>query len=226
VFGKNPSPFSPGTPLPKITSFFARSAAALVASGLAFGLAAAPAQAGIGQDDLVRMTVQPGIQSIHVSPKIERQSIVRESVAVTYHPRVVWPVGAAAPVSSGFGGRAAPTVGASSDHQGVDFTPGLGTPVLAAAAGTVREAVGVDDGGCGVSLTVDHDLSGELVSTRYCHLAVGSLTVGVGQAVTAGQPIAAVGNTGVSTGAHLHFEVRPGGVTAIDPLPWLRNHVF
>jgi murein DD-endopeptidase MepM/ murein hydrolase activator NlpD len=182
--------------VPKITSFFARPAAALIASGLAFGLAAAPAQAGIGQDDLARLTVQSESQSMHVSAKIEGPSVERERVAVAYHPLVVWPVGAAAPISSGFGGRTAPTAGASSDHQGVDFTPGLGTPVLAAAAGTVR------------------------------HLAVGSLAVGVGQAVTAGQPIAVVGNTGVSTGAHLHFEVRPGGVTAIDPLPWLRNHVF
>ncbi|MFF1878953.1 M23 family metallopeptidase [Leifsonia sp. NPDC058230] len=206
--------------------FFTRTAAALVASGLAFGLAAAPAQAGIGQDDLIRLSAPVPAQSMHVPSKVALPSVAREGVAVAYHPVVVWPVGAEAHVSSGFGGRSAPTRGASSDHQGVDFTPGLGTPVHAAAAGTVREAVGFDDGGCGVSITLDHNLAGELVSTRYCHLAVGSLAVGVGQTVAAGQPIATVGNTGVSTGAHLHFEVRPGGVTAIDPLPWLRNHVF
>jgi murein DD-endopeptidase MepM/ murein hydrolase activator NlpD len=58
--------------------------------------------------------------------------------------------------------------------------------------------------------------------TWYCHLS--SYRVPAGTYVKAGQPIAYSGNSGNSTGPHLHFEVRPAGGAAIDPLPWLRSH--
>ncbi|MDN4615302.1 M23 family metallopeptidase [Leifsonia sp. F6_8S_P_1B] len=169
-------------------------------------------------------------QTLAVASDVELSAVSRDGLTATYTPppppppAVLWPVGAGATISDGFGARSAPTAGASTNHQGVDFAPGAGVPVHAAAAGVVREAVLSDDGGCGVSLRIDHDLQGENVTTVYCHLAVGSVLVSPGQAVTAGQAIAAVGNTGVSTGAHLHFEVRPGNGAAIEPLAWLSAH--
>ena len=87
----------------------------------------------------------------------------------------------------------------------------------------MREAT--ESGGAyGVHVIIDHVIEGELVSTHYAHMQYGSLQVEVGQEVEVGTTIGLVGNTGRSTGPHLHFEVLMGGETAIDPLPWLREH--
>jgi murein DD-endopeptidase MepM/ murein hydrolase activator NlpD len=202
----------------------------LAVGGLLAGAAGAPAQASMvftaeaGESGLGN----PRAQSLEVDASVQTADVTRDTTTVHFvppPPPVVWPVGAGVAVSDGFGAREAPTAGASSDHQGVDFDPGFGTPVHAAAAGVVRETVTTDSGGCGVNITIDHTQNGEPFSTVYCHLAVGSVVVAAGQAVVAGQQIAAVGNTGVSTGAHLHFEVRPGGGAAVDPLAWLDAHV-
>lgn len=139
-------------------------------------------------------------------------------------PLAVWPVDRGAEITDGFGPRESPTAGASSDHRGVDFGPAAGTPVLAAAAGTVTQVVHVDQGGCGVEVIIQHGDDVGTVSTRYCHLLDGSALVEVGAAVAAGQQIGAVGSTGVSTGPHLHFEVLAPGGEAIDPLPWLDQY--
>ncbi|WP_295123891.1 M23 family metallopeptidase [uncultured Leifsonia sp.] len=145
--------------------------------------------------------------------------ITRDQAGVRVPPTLVRPVEGAA-VSDGFGHREAPTAGASADHPGVDFAAREGTTVRAAATGVVSAVVAEDHGGCGVNIAIDHVVGGRSVTTVYCHLAEGSVRVAPGQSVVVGDPIAGVGNTGISTGAHLHFEVRPGGGAPIDPLAW------
>jgi murein DD-endopeptidase MepM/ murein hydrolase activator NlpD len=98
-------------------------------------------------------------------------------------------------------------------HEGVDEAVPIGTNVAAAGAGTVTYA----GPSAGYGLRVDIDHGGGLV-TRYAHLSRADVRVG-GQ-VRAGDRIGLSGNTGDSTGPHLHFEVRQGGV-AVDPLPYL-----
>ncbi|MGH1549876.1 M23 family metallopeptidase [Leifsonia poae] len=139
-------------------------------------------------------------------------------------PVAVWPVAGAADISDYYGPREAPAPGASTFHQGLDFAAPAGAPVVAAAAGTVTHVVPVDAGGCGVEVVIQHDAQADAVTTRYCHLLEGSTLVGVGQAVAAGEPIAAVGSTGVSTGPHLHFEVMDPAGNKHDPLGWLHRH--
>lgn len=186
-----------------------------------------PAQAVPGPDGRIHAAALPdghAPQTLAVASHVEAAPVVRDAVSVTFTPLVHWPVGAGAAISDGFGARVAPTAGASTNHQGVDFDPGMGAPVHAAAAGVVRETVLADDGGCGVSVQIDHQLEGQSITTVYCHLAEGSVLVAPGQAVETDQVVAAVGSTGVSTGAHLHFEVRPGDGAAVEPLGWLRSH--
>lgn len=117
-------------------------------------------------------------------------------------------------VTSRFGPRSSPTRGASSRHGGVDFgprTPGVqGDPVMAIGPGIVTKA-GVGRG-YGNVVYVDH---GGGMETRYAHLR--GFAVGQGQRVTRGQQLGTLGNTGIGTGPHLHFEIRRNG-TAIDPL--------
>ncbi|ANF32351.1 hypothetical protein A0130_12305 [Leifsonia xyli] len=139
-------------------------------------------------------------------------------------PLAVWPVAGGADISDYYGPREAPTAGASTFHQGLDFAAPAGAPVVAAAAGTVTHVVPVDAGGCGVEVIVQHDVEVGSVSTRYCHLLEGSAAVGVGQPVAAGQLIGAVGSTGISTGPHLHFEVISPDGSKHDPLGWLHQH--
>lgn len=98
-------------------------------------------------------------------------------------------------------------------HEGIDIAAPTGTPVWAAAAGTVIHSGWL--GGYGLLVVVDH---GNSVATAYAHNS--SLLVAVGQNVSQGETIALVGSTGNSSGPHVHFEVRVNGV-AVDPLLYL-----
>jgi murein DD-endopeptidase MepM/ murein hydrolase activator NlpD len=117
----------------------------------------------------------------------------------------VWPVHGV--LTSGFGWRWGRM------HEGVDIAVSSGTPVVAAKAGVVIVAGWM--GGYGNLVVVDH---GGGVATAYGHNT--SVTVGVGQQVAQGQLIAYSGNTGHSTGPHVHFEVRING-GAVDPMGYL-----
>jgi murein DD-endopeptidase MepM/ murein hydrolase activator NlpD len=128
-------------------------------------------------------------------------------------------------ISSGFGFRTDPFTGGGAFHAGLDFRGPVGAPVYAAAAGTVS-FTGVKQG-YGNCLEISH---GNGLLTRYAHLS--RFGAGLGQKVTAGSAIGAIGNTGRSTGPHLHFEVRIGD-RAVDPRPFLeapvlesKHHVF
>ncbi|MGW1157271.1 M23 family metallopeptidase [Streptomyces sp. NPDC002513] len=101
-------------------------------------------------------------------------------------------------------------------HTGIDFPVSYGTTVMAATDGTVRTQWNSAYGNMLILTAMDG------TETWYCHLS--SYRVAPGTVVKAGQPIAYSGNSGNSTGPHLHFEVRPNGGAAIDPLPWLRSH--
>ncbi|MEU2928279.1 M23 family metallopeptidase [Streptomyces sp. NPDC007251] len=101
-------------------------------------------------------------------------------------------------------------------HTGIDFPVSYGTTVMAATDGVVSTKWNSAYGNMMIVTAKDG------TQTWYCHLS--SYRVPAGTSVKAGQPIAYSGNSGNSTGPHLHFEVRPAGGAAIDPLPWLRSH--
>lgn len=101
--------------------------------------------------------------------------------------------------------------GLSSYHMGIDYRADTGTGVKAAQEGRVVETTGGWSGGFGISVLVDH---GGGLTTRYAHLS--RIAVSAGQVVAQGQVIGYSGNTGYSTGPHLHFETRSGG-RAVNP---------
>jgi murein DD-endopeptidase MepM/ murein hydrolase activator NlpD len=117
------------------------------------------------------------------------------------------------PITSGFGPRVHPIFHDVRIHTGIDFGAGEGTPILAAADGTVVSA-GVL-GGYGNATVIDH---GSSLATLYGHQS--RLLVVAGQRVKRGQVIGLVGHTGFATGPHLHFEVRVAG-NPVDPMPFL-----
>ncbi|MDY0908798.1 peptidoglycan DD-metalloendopeptidase family protein [Microbacterium sp. CFBP9034] len=130
---------------------------------------------------------------------------------------IQWPFAVGVTMSYGFGMRSGRM------HEGIDFTPGAGAPIQAIAEGTVR--VASEAGGAyGVHVIIDHMIDGQLVSSHYAHMQYGSLQVSAGQKVTVGTLLGRTGNTGRSYGAHTHFEILMNGTTAIDPMPWLREH--
>lgn len=100
-------------------------------------------------------------------------------------------------------------------HYGLDLAVPIGTPIYAAANGTVTHAGSM--GTYGILVIIDH---GNGVETRYAHLS--RTAVRVGQRVSRGQLIAYSGNTGNSTGPHLHFEIRHRG-QAVDPEQYLKR---
>lgn len=124
---------------------------------------------------------------------------------------IAWPVTGV--ITSPFGWRRSPFGSGAEFHQGLDIGANMGTPVKAAAAGTVISAGWY--GGYGNYILIDH---GGGMSTGYGHLS--RIDVSNGQQVQRGQLIGAVGSTGASTGPHLHFEVRISG-KPVDPTAYL-----
>lgn len=131
---------------------------------------------------------------------------------------VRWPFPYAVPVSSPFGNRVAPCRGCSSYHQGLDLATANGTPIYSVADGVVISHT--EGGAYGNNVSIEHVVNGQKVVTLYAHMVWGSSPLVVGQQVRAGDFVGQVGNTGASTGNHLHLEVMLDGVK-IDPYAWL-----
>lgn len=125
--------------------------------------------------------------------------------------------------TSGFGWRADPFTGERTFHSGTDWAAADGTPILALADGVVSHA-GFSSGYGGL-IIVEHTIGGERIASAYAHMWESGILVSVGDRVVAGQHIGNVGSSGRSTGAHLHFEIRPGGTNAaaVDAEPWLES---
>jgi len=127
--------------------------------------------------------------------------------------RLIFPLAIPAPITSVFGWRIHPVTGEPRFHAGTDLGAPLGTPVLAAYAGRVALADFL--GGYGLAIALEHN--GGAQQTLYGHLS--EIFVQPGQWVKQGTAIGRVGNTGMSTGPHLHFEFRqltPEGWVAMD----------
>ena len=120
-------------------------------------------------------------------------------------------------MTSGFGYRASPFGRGSDMHQGLDLAGPVGTAVYAPAGGVVLTA-DWSGNGYGLMITVDHGFG---LVTRYAHLS--EVLVEAGQTIKRGDYIAKVGNTGRSTGPHLHFETILGGVP-VDPMVFIKSN--
>jgi murein DD-endopeptidase MepM/ murein hydrolase activator NlpD len=116
-------------------------------------------------------------------------------------------------ISSYFGYRNAPTAGATTYHRGVDWAVATGTSVMASSGGTVTQAGW--SGSYGYMILITHPGG---TQTRYAHLS--KIFVSVGQTVSQGEVIGKTGNTGRSTGPHLHFEILIGG-SPVNPLNYI-----
>lgn len=153
-----------------------------------------------------------------VDRTILKEEIVMEAVAkivkrgTKIPPTYVKPISGGR-LSSGFGGRSAPTRGASTYHKGVDWAVPTGTAVFASCGGTVAKAGW--GSGYGYVVYINH---ADGRQTRYAHLS--KVLVSAGQSVKQGERIALSGNTGVSSGPHVHFEMLING-SHVNPL----NHL-
>lgn len=158
------------------------------------------------------------VDNKEVARDILKEEVVWEAVpkimkrGTKIPPTYIWPISGGRR-TSGFGRRSAPKKGASTNHKGVDLATPTGTPVYASSGGTVTKAGW--GSGYGYVVYIDH-IDGR--QTRYGHLS--RVLVSVGQKVRQGDRIALSGNTGVSTGPHLHFEMRING-TPVDPEKYL-----
>ena len=144
-------------------------------------------------------------------PGFEGASVgAAQALALSTAFGLAWPVHEGAPVTSPFGERTHPVLGTRKMHTGVDLGVPTGTAVVAVAGGVVRRAS--EDAVNGRVLVLDH---GRGVTTAYCHNS--ELVVAVGQRVERGQLVARSGNTGRSTGPHLHYQLELAA-RPMDPL--------
>lgn len=144
----------------------------------------------------------PDFGTEEITPNEDSDSEANES-------ELCWPTDGTE-ITSEFGLRDSPTAGASSDHRGIDIGITEGTNVYACEAGTVTTAGWSDSAGNWV--VIDH---GNGYVSKYMHNS--QVLVSAGDTVEKGQTIALSGNTGISTGPHLHFQIEYNG-TAVDPL--------
>ncbi len=208
-------------PASALSAYFVRQflADAKVGEGMGMGSGPASSQfAGMLRDSLAN-TLSEG-DALGIGKALEQPSTRTDVAAQTQAIRAHASIGnldskiPVAPVngriSSPFGLRTDPLSGAHRHHGGLDLAAPAGTPVLGAGAGVVVRAENA--GNYGNLVVLDH---GDGLETRYAHL--NDIEVKVGDRVEAGTPVGSVGDTGRTTGPHLHFEVRRNG-SAENPL--------
>lgn len=153
----------------------------------------------------------------HVPPGFEDSlATAHDALAFGVAYGLSWPVPDGTPISSGFGYRIHPVLGTRKLHTGIDLPLPVGTPVKAVADGVIRRAS--FDGVNGRVLVIDH---GRGVTTAYCHND--ALLVSEGDVVKRGAIVARSGNTGRSTGPHLHYQLELSN-HPVDPLAY-RPHL-
>lgn len=150
--------------------------------------------------------------------ELRRQQEKAAAAAVKGTGSLMWPTPSSNVVTSGFGNRMHPVYRVLRQHTGIDIAAGYGAKVLAADSGSVLTSA--YSSSYGNYVVLNH---GNGVTTLYAHLS--SRSVSAGQSVTKGQQIGLVGSTGVSTGAHLHYEVSVGG-QRVNPLQYYSQYVF
>ncbi len=178
--------------------------------------------APVAETILVALTTGSGGITTSASTDVATLAAVSAPSAAS---RVVFPLPEGTwVVTSHFGSRIDPITGEPSTHYGLDLGAADGTPILAVADGVVT--VAEFSGSYGGLIVIEHHLGAETVATAYAHMWQHGIHVIAGERVIAGQHIGDVGSSGKSTGAHLHFEVRPGGTSGdmIDPAAWLNDH--
>jgi murein DD-endopeptidase MepM/ murein hydrolase activator NlpD len=126
-----------------------------------------------------------------------------------------WPLNVSGRISSGFGKRSSPTAGASTYHKGLDIAVPSGTPIVAAASGTV--VTSTYSSSAGNFIMISH---GNRLYTVYMHCS--KRAVSVGDKVSKGEVIGYAGSTGISTGSHLHFGVSKNG-SYVNPLNYVKQ---
>lgn len=144
------------------------------------------------------------LEALEAALAAEKDALAAATAVNYVNGRFVWPAPSYTRISSEFGWRTHPIYGTQKFHSGLDMAAPGGTPILAACEGDVT-AAGYSSS-MGNYIYIDH---GGGLSTVYMHAS--ALYVSKGDHVTAGQKIAAVGTTGLSTGNHLHFSVRLNG---------------
>lgn len=137
---------------------------------------------------------------------------------------VQWPFPVGVPITDGFGPRVSPGGIGSTNHMGLDLAPAQGTPIGAIAGGTVVSVTPVDNGGFGVNVVLEHVINGQTYQSRYAHMLQGSVTLQLGDVVKVGDQVGLIGNTGVSTGPHLHLELQDASGQKIDAQEFLKQN--
>jgi murein DD-endopeptidase MepM/ murein hydrolase activator NlpD len=151
--------------------------------------------------------------ALQINEKVELSGFLEEQKSMLACTPSIWP--AKGWVSSRFGYRTSPFTGKKEFHRGLDISARQDTPIIAPADGIVASAG--KDYGYGNVLTLQH---GHGLKSRYAHLS--KMLVRQGQSVKRGQEIALMGNTGRTTGTHLHYEVHLNGV-AVNPINYILN---
>lgn len=213
----------PSTAIAAAQSDGAQANASLVASdlqGTEAGIDDEEIQAYVASSDVKgeAVTRTEDFSTVSLSDLAAEEGISYSSSLYTNNPdaAIQWPFVVGVAMSSTYGMRNGRM------HEGIDLVPGAGAPIQSIADGTVRIATEAG-GNYGVTVYIDHEIDGQIITSHYSHMQYGSLRVKTGDKVKVGDIVGKVGNTGRSYGAHLHFELILNGAK-IDPLPWLQKN--
>ena len=183
---------------------------AMAFAGVMTSMPTLPASAGVIHAE----EVVASIQQLKTGQSVALPDAPRGTYAISYYSIVQSPVAPGTRIGKRFSGG----------HQGVDFLPGLGTPILAIADGVVTQ-IGEPSGALGIHVVIQHTIDGQTVFSTYSHMGAGTMPLSLGETVTQGEVVGNVGSTGESTGPHLHFQILDAGGTPLNPLSWLAQHV-